>query len=827
MTNPELYQRQLSLEASAIDRGRQRYLSSCETSGGNRKATVDQPTGQAILRTLVRPFADALKDHLYIRKGSKRARQARTEILKTGLTELEIAYLSVRQVLLRDLVRDTDGVLFSSLCVTLGRTLVQEAKLREFHKEHRAYVEKTLENHELLQAHPSLIVKAVARGKERLMGTTELDRTLSNLDAYAMGEDLIKVLLQVCGDWFRRTQGKSRHRPVKVLPTTKLLEWLRTRDEAASMLSPVFRPMIIKPLDWSSHNDGGYLSIRENIVLSKNPLHRHRTEVSAEARRALNIAQGTAWRVNERVYQTALYFYNLGTGLAGLTSLVEIPGDLPEGANPEELKAHKHRQLKAYHAAIKSTSGRTDERMKLDIAREYRQYDKFYFPYVLDWRSRVYPLATTLTPQGDGLAKGLLEFAEGKPLGPNGAHWLAIHGANVFGQDKLPYPERVQWVLDNEAEILKSGADPQNSWFWMEADEPFKFLAFCVEWQGYRDNPDTFHSHLPVALDGTCSGLQHFSALLRDSRGGASVNLIPASKPSDIYLEVAEELNKGITNECWQSRAWEGFINRTTCKRGTMTQPYGVTRHGLADQLIDLVKTDKGYAEIFPRVEFERARVRDRMSDEDWEAYDDKPSVTRACLWLSERLAQAIDQVVIASASGKRFLNSIASAYSRAGLDFSWVTPAGVRVSQGYRKPKVVQIATWFGKTRVDISIAKDEKVIPRNASKSKAGSSPNFIHSLDATHLLWTVLEGYDLGGIKDFALVHDSFGVHAKHIDTLNLVLRSTFVKLYSQPILENLLAAAKADLPEEFHGDLPSLPKRGDLDLEVVRLSPYIFM
>jgi len=39
---------------------------------------------------------------------------------------------------------------------------------------------------------------------------------------------------------------------------------------------------------------------------------------------------------------------------------------------------------------------------------------------------------------GADLARGILEFAEGKELGTHGLRWLKIHLANKIGKDKLP-----------------------------------------------------------------------------------------------------------------------------------------------------------------------------------------------------------------------------------------------------------------------------------------------------------------------------------------------------------------------------------------------------
>ena len=40
------------------------------------------------------------------------------------------------------------------------------------------------------------------------------------------------------------------------------------------------------------------------------------------------------------------------------------------------------------------------------------------------------------------------------------------------------------------------------------------------------ENPEDYECRVPVALDATCSGLQHYSAMFRDSVGGYYTNLI-------------------------------------------------------------------------------------------------------------------------------------------------------------------------------------------------------------------------------------------------------------------------------------------------------------
>jgi DNA-directed RNA polymerase len=113
----------------------------------------------------------------------------------------------------------------------------------------------------------------------------------------------------------------------------------------------------------------------------------------------------------------------------------------------------------------------------------------------------------------------------------------------------VPFADRIQWVKDHQEQILDSALQPLDGQrFWTEADSPWSALAACFEWAGYVMTGTEFVSHLPIALDGSCNGLQNFSAMLRDPVGGKATNLIPQEKPADIYTQVmkvaAERIKK-------------------------------------------------------------------------------------------------------------------------------------------------------------------------------------------------------------------------------------------------------------------------------------------
>ena len=75
----------------------------------------------------------------------------------------------------------------------------------------------------------------------------------------------------------------------------------------------------------------------------------------------------------------------------------------------------------------------------LQVARKMKDEEGFYYPHNLDFRGRAYPMHPYLNHLGSDLCRGVLEFAEGRPLGKSGLRWLKIHLANLYagGVDKL------------------------------------------------------------------------------------------------------------------------------------------------------------------------------------------------------------------------------------------------------------------------------------------------------------------------------------------------------------------------------------------------------
>ena len=119
------------------------------------------------------------------------------------------------------------------------------------------------------------------------------------------------------------------------------------------------------------------------------------------------------------------------------------------------------------------------------------------------------------------------------------------------------------------------------------------------------------------------------------------------------------------------------------------------------------------------------------------------------------------------------------------------------------------------------MKLAGNNDDLPVSTNKQKSAFPPNFVHSLDASHMLLTALAAKREG--LTFSAVHDSYWTHACDIPILSENLREQFILLYESPVLENLSESLEKRFPDiEF----PPIPDRGDFDVQDVRDSVYFF-
>ena len=610
-----------------------------------------------------------------------------------------------------------------------------------------------------------------------------------------------------------------------------------------------YEPMVIKPMPWVDIIGGGFLNndlvsdINKDIdfELLNNKIARVRTKEALKNLRknnmddvyeSLNTLQNTSWKINKFTLNVVNKIWEDNMNIGGIIKSQPLP--LPEnidketfiGTEEEFNEAIKKFRVKSAYVHTennRSLGERITFEQKLKIVNNLKSEKNIYFPYNLDFRGRIYSIPVLINPQGDDVSKGLLKFSEGKKLGNNGLKWLKVHCANVFGYDKESFENRVKWV-DEKIDMFKDIINnPFNNQFWTEADKPIQFLAVVYEIaEAYNlDNPEDYISYIPVAMDGSCSGIQHYSAMLKDEIGGKGVNLVPNNKPQDIYKMVSDRVEeilkdiiktgktniKQIKGPLLKSNAvmWleSPYMNRSLTKRPVMTTPYGVVKFGMLNQIREYFK--------------EKKKKGEKIND----MYLTKESIS----YITEIIDVAIKEVVIAARTGMDYIQNNLNNFFKLNKNlttFKWVTPLGFTVTQNYNKSSEKRIHTFFGSIKCLLSIKEDINKVDINRQTN--GIAPNFIHSLDATHLMKTVL---GMKGItKSFAVIHDSFGVHACDTEELRSVINKEFVKLYSETdrLLDLGNTIKKQDLSNKF--ELTPLPEYGNLDLQKTEQSEYLF-
>jgi DNA-directed RNA polymerase len=164
------------------------------------------------------------------------------------------------------------------------------------------------------------------------------------------------------------------------------------------------------------------------------------------------------------------------------------------------------------------------------------------------------------------------------------------------------------------------------------------------------------------------------------------------------------------------------------------------------------------------------------------------------------------------------WLREVAGIIAKANRGMMWTTPVGFVVLHENRKPKEVRLAT--ADHRIVVHQQDDKQKI--DVRKQVDGIVAHLVHSMDAAHMMLTINRLY-AAGIRHFAMVHDSYGVHACDVDLLNRILREEFVRIYSEPVLQNFIEQQRKAHPGI---SLPDPPKTGDLNIRQVIESPYFF-
>lgn len=823
---------QLEIEERMYNSGIERAENSFKRAE-ERGAADTAPYAKELLRNFVLPVADIIATDLQVRRAG--ARQAHVALL-AGFDTEAIAFLAVRAALNTCMhgvrSKGAEGTkvanernVGASIGTAVHRELVLTQIADKFPELYYTLDRDLGRRQSKDETHRINVMKAQAR-KE---GFEVIEWPLGARDQ--VGLYLLGLLVQVGMVTLEaglRISEKAALREVHL--TEDVLTRIMEVKEYIALTQPMYGPCVEVPNDWVTPDNGGFHSARMRrlrpLFVSCHPTLRRRVREASMPRTlaAINALQRTAWKINEDVLRVVLKLSELGLtdgnpDVPGSGEIVTMtrkpkppkPGWLLEGMNPEDFNEEQKATFRSWKDSVRDWH--TSEKLlgikwgrfysATRAASFFRDYPALYFVYFADSRGRLYPMTTGISPQGSGLQKALLQFAEGKPLETESAiRWFHIHGANKYGFDKATLTDRFLFIHERREQWLHMAEDPINNREWTKADSPLEFLAWLLEYKRWNDTPGSFVSHLPVSMDGSCNGLQNLSAMLRDEIGGEATNLTANDTMQDIYKRVAEAAMARLTAMTCENPDDERIrliwlshgVARSVVKRSVMTTPYGVTQRSATDYVIeDYLKHSEN---PFDRGDYRRASV--VLMKAVWPAIGDVVVKGRECMdWLRKAARTVIRSLDIDEAPV-----------------IWWQTPSGFIASQCYFEEEVHRINTKLaGCTKIRVLSETDSPSITSHAS----GLAPNFVHSMDASHLHLVASAAAETG-IASLAMIHDDFGTHAADADRLFDLIRSQFVWMYENH-----------DPVQDFADQYPFVinpPKKGTLDIKEVMRSDFFF-
>lgn len=525
-------------------------------------------------------------------------------------------------------------------------------------------------------------------------------------------------------------------------------------------------PMNSVPIDWIYCDGllvGGYETYQFGLIRRSSKENVDYTKYPQNIFDAVNYIQSVPWRINEIVLEALERDLEQPQKKDYVKSIFPDKEGIDFVSPTDQLTSDQLREREAFYSSMEIYYAEVNDlesaigkwratRIAIDIAKNHVG-EVIYFPHNYDFRGRIYPIAIGLSPQGSDSVKAMLEFSKGQKLDSIGEAWCWAYLATLYGEDKLPFKQRVE---KGKTLLHKD---------YKEADEPYQFLAHQIELQRWVLDT-SYEVKTRIHLDACNSGSQFTSAITGDKKGCLATNVIPhpEGKREDAYQQVADTAINSLLLRESELDDVDSFTlsllqkeGRKICKKPVMVSNYGGTSGGRIDILYNC--------------------LRELGVDRRWV---DKKVASR----MSTLIGNAIEGVLVGGKAFERYIQKISTIIASHNVSITWNTPDGFQVVYSKFDKKIITHKCLLdGKsTFINQSISSDNI----SARQMKNSASPNYIHSLDATLLRRVALRLRKMK-IMNSSWIHDSFGCPPNDVDTMLDITKKEFIKLIrSTPLL-----------------------------------------
>ena len=677
--------RQLAEEREMSRLGEERYKGKVANALRQGRETDIGP-GKQLLRASVATLTETFREFIKSSKGVRGKPHTMVSVFKE--IKPDVAALITAKAVLDSLTQEQD---FNTAARKVGQAIEDEIAYRVLaKKEPRKF-------------------KALLAGSRGLTNFRTLQRrdhrslwTWSVPKRHKVGLWCTHVLLDCTKILEKRTYlDYKKHKRIVLVPTESTLKFIRDCNDYQEALTPFFLPTSATPKEWTNGVGGGYVTPLVSTPTFVKTYHKQANFLLSKADltlidRAVNRLQAVPFEISAGVLKEFQECLLENSPLVPSLYKKPIPSKPLEEADAEEWKDWKRQAGRVHRTNVKNTGRFLKAQMVRKMAEDYSG-KIFYFPQRLDFRGRVYPLPNYLNIQGEDMCRALLRFSKREPIGYDGIAQLQIHTANLFGQDKRSFSERLEWFANHEKDILSDD-------YWTTSSTPFQALAACREYRGVAASGANFLTSLPISQDCTNSGIQMYSLLLRDPVGSKWTNCGSSDQRFDLYSEIAR-----ITK---LPPGWEflkGGLPRDCAKRPVMTLSYWATRHSCQRYVLqwfeDTFLNEWGRGNPFG---FEQHY---------------KP-----CMELAEALWVAMQARVGRPLELMDWMREASNLFLEEGKAVTWTSPTGLPVYQRKENQTSVTVRTKVGES---VRHIRYNKGTGRLSKRQMANSlPPNYIHA-------------------------------------------------------------------------------------------------
>ena len=447
--------------------------------------------------------------------------------------------------------------------------------------------------------------------------------------------------------------------------------------------------------------------------------------------------------------------------------------------------------------------GLTAKFTKLVDTAEFNKDKDFGFFHGFDFRDRIYPRSSVLNYQGDQFDKGILNFANKKPLGETGLQRLSfvnsenigaqtikgrrvsldtVRGRELISESYRPRLERLgEAILSENAEDFTRYARVLNT-----VDEPGLVLRDAIEFarlRRHRNNGGTiqsFNSNYRAAQDATASAVQYAALMTRSRSLARASNLTNNSRKLSAYSETAKRVvsTPFVRNDALLTRLTEEQWTKIL-KHPVMTTLYGVTGTGRARQiraaLTKIVDRDPELREIAERL----ASLTDRR-----------------IVQLTRVATEAIDAEFPELGGTLRFLQNTGTEIAKTSGSVSWRQVIS-NEKLSYRTLKSEQVSYKYrdgrGRDATSEILRVSDEIDVEEAGRVFA---PHYVHSQDADLPRYAFFNRGRGRNRLSLSTTHDSFSTHLGDYDRLNGILKDGYIAFARSNPFIKLLDDALSD-------------------------------